>query len=156
MQVEPGGGIVEQEAADLFDTRRLGSGLSRYRLAITNRTGPLKQASGGKALRPNAAERGDSRERLPATNGLGRVTGAVHALPHFERAEDGAPPEAWRLPDPQRSPDALACYVRCERRACVRRSVVYGARGRLLASGPKQHTHSLQKRLGVVRQDLQL
>jgi hypothetical protein len=70
--------------------RRLGSGLSRYRLAITNRAGPLKQASGGQALRPNAAERGDSRERLPATNGLGRVTGAIHALPHFERAEDRA------------------------------------------------------------------
>ena len=64
--------------------------------------------------------------------------------------------KSGRLPDPQSSPDALAGYVRSERRACVRRSVAYGAWGRLLAGGPEQHPHGLQERLCVVRQDLQL
>jgi len=61
----------------------------------------------------------------------------IRALSNFERVEDGAPPEVWRLPDPQSSPDALAGYVRSERRAWVRRSVAYGACGRLLAGGPE-------------------
>jgi hypothetical protein len=54
MQVEPGGRIVEPEAADIFDTAQARQRPSRYRLEITNRTGAPKQASGGKALRPNA------------------------------------------------------------------------------------------------------
>jgi hypothetical protein len=64
---------------------------------------------------------------------------AASREPHhdLEGVEDGAPPEVWRLPDPQSSPDALAGYVRSERRAWVRRSVAYGACGRLLAGGPE-------------------